>query len=68
MIRLAKPTDAAAILDIYAPYIKGTSLTFETEVPTISDFNNRIKSYLENWPWLVYEENGVIGGWQKVKN
>jgi phosphinothricin acetyltransferase len=63
MIRLAKPTDAAAILDIYAPYIKGTSLTFETEVPTISDFNNRIKSYLENWPWLVYEENGVIGGY-----
>ena len=63
MIRLAKPTDAAAILDIYAPYIKTTSLTFETEVPTITDFNNRIKSYLENWPWLVFEENGKIGGY-----
>ncbi len=63
MIRLAKPTDAAAILDIYAPYIKTTSLTFETEVPTITDFNNRIKSYLENWPWLVYEENGIVVGY-----
>ena len=63
MIRLAQPSDAPAILDIYAPYIRNTSLTFETEVPTMTEFGNRIKSYLENWPWLVYEENGIIGGY-----
>jgi phosphinothricin acetyltransferase len=63
MIRLAQPSDAAGILDIYAPYIRDTSITFETEVPTIADFSKRIKSYLEHWPWLVYEENGMIGGY-----
>ena len=63
MIRLAKPTDAAAILEIYAPYIRHTSITFETEVPAVADFANRISSYLEIWPWLVYEENGQIIGY-----
>ena len=63
MIRPAKPTDAAAILDIYAPYIRDTSITFETEVPLVNDFEERINSYMENWPWLVYEKNGVVAGY-----
>jgi L-amino acid N-acyltransferase YncA len=63
MIRLAKPADAAAILDIYAPYIRDTSITFETDVPSVTDFENRIQSYLENWPWLVYEKNDMITGY-----
>ncbi|HHV41690.1 MAG TPA: GNAT family N-acetyltransferase, partial [Clostridiaceae bacterium] len=33
-IRNATPADARAILDIYAPYVTDTSITFETEVPT----------------------------------
>jgi L-amino acid N-acyltransferase YncA len=63
MIRLAQPTDAAAILAIYAPYISNTSFTFETEVPSISSFADRIQSYLDNWPWLVCEINGKIAGY-----
>ena len=63
MIRLAKPADAAAILDIYAPYIRDTSITFETEIPSTADFADRISLYLENWPWLVYEKKGVIAGY-----
>ena len=63
MIRLAKPSDAAGILDIYAPYIRDTSITFETDVPTIPDFGKRINSYLENWPWLVDEQDGIITGY-----
>jgi L-amino acid N-acyltransferase YncA len=63
MIRLAKPSDAAAILAIYAPYIRDTSITFETDIPTVDDFENRIGSYLENWPWLVYEKDGMIAGY-----
>ncbi|HMU46734.1 MAG TPA: N-acetyltransferase family protein [Chitinophagaceae bacterium] len=62
-IRLATPADAAAILKIYAPYIENTSLTFETEVPTIESFADRIKNYLETWPWLLFEKDGVIGGY-----
>ncbi|MBL7740772.1 MAG: N-acetyltransferase [Chitinophagaceae bacterium] len=62
-IRVAKPSDAKGILDIYAPYIRETSFTFETEVPVEEAFANRISSYLENWPWLVCETEGVIAGY-----
>ena len=41
MIRQAKPTDTTAILDIYSPYIRDTSITFETEVPSKADFEKR---------------------------
>ena len=34
-IRTATPQDAAAILDIYAPYIEQTAITFEYDVPTV---------------------------------
>ena len=63
VLRLATPADAKGILDIYAPYIMNTSFTFETEVPSIDDFAERIKSYLLNWPWLVCEIDGVIAGY-----
>jgi L-amino acid N-acyltransferase YncA len=63
ILRLATPGDARGILDIYAPYIENTSFTFETEVPSTDAFAERISSYLQQWPWLVVEENGVIAGY-----
>lgn len=62
-IRLAKPSDAAGILQIYAPYIRETSFTFETEVPSEEAFAERIAQYLSFCPWVVAEENGVIAGY-----
>jgi L-amino acid N-acyltransferase YncA len=62
-IRLARPSDAISILDIYAPYILNTSFTFETEVPPNEAFAKRIISYLEDWPWLVCEIDGVLAGY-----
>jgi phosphinothricin acetyltransferase len=63
MIRLAKPTDAKGVLDIYAPYIANTSFTFESDVPSHESFAARIESYLEHWPWLVCEIDGMIAGY-----
>jgi L-amino acid N-acyltransferase YncA len=63
MLRLAQPSDAAGILDIYAPYIRNTSFTFETEVPSQEAFAERITTYLHNWPWLVCEIDGRIAGY-----
>ncbi|HEX7906446.1 MAG TPA: arsinothricin resistance N-acetyltransferase ArsN1 family B [Chitinophagaceae bacterium] len=63
MIRLATAADAKAILAIYAPYISNTSFTFETEVPTVSPFADRIETYLQSWPWLVYEIDGIVVGY-----
>ncbi|HMG68312.1 MAG TPA: GNAT family N-acetyltransferase [Chitinophagaceae bacterium] len=63
LIRVAAKGDAAPILDIYAPYIENTSFTFETEVPTIDAFKERIDGYLQSWPWLVCEIDEVIAGY-----
>jgi phosphinothricin acetyltransferase len=63
MIRVAQPNDAGGILAIYAPYISNTSFTFEVEVPSAAAFADRIGSYLNNWPWLVYEMDGKIAGY-----
>lgn len=37
-IRVAKPEDAEELLDIYAPYVTGTAITFEYEVPSVEEF------------------------------
>jgi L-amino acid N-acyltransferase YncA len=62
-IRLATPSDAVAILTIYAPYILNTSFTFETEVPGNENFSERIISYQKDWPWLVCEIDGIVAGY-----
>jgi phosphinothricin acetyltransferase len=63
LIRSARPGDAGGILDIYAPYIERTSFTFETETPSIEQFSERIRTYLINYPWLIYEDKGMIAGY-----
>lgn len=63
VIRLAERKDAASMLAIYAPYIRGTSVTFETDIPAISDFEARVMHYMEKAPWLVAEINSRIAGY-----
>lgn len=62
-IRLATPKDAASILEIYAPFILNTAVTFETELPTIESIEHRIISYQQDWPWLVCEIDDTIAGY-----
>ena len=40
-IRFATKEDAPALLDIYNQYIE-TPITFETELPSLEEFTNRI--------------------------
>lgn len=63
IIRLANASDAPYILDIYAWYILNSATSFETEVPTIDNFSQRIITNLQNWPWLVYDSDGIIAGY-----
>jgi len=62
-IRSAASGDTEAILKIYAPYITGTCITFETEVPSIGDFTTRIQNILISYPYLVCEADGRIIGY-----
>ena len=66
-IRMATPADAKALLDIYAPYILQTGITFEYEVPQEDVFRKRIESVLEKYPYLVAESEGKIIGYAYAK-
>ncbi|MGN0167708.1 MAG: GNAT family N-acetyltransferase [Acetatifactor sp.] len=63
LIRIAEPSDAAELVGIYAPYVEHTAITFEYEVPSVTEFENRIRCTLEKYPYLVAEENGIIQGY-----
>ena len=52
-IRSAKLSDAKAIQSIYAPYVEKTAITFEYEVPSVQEFENRINKTLENYPYQI---------------
>lgn len=62
-IRAAKADDAEQILDIYRPYIKDTTITYEYEDIPVSTFRKRMEGIMEKYPWLVYEEDGKIVGY-----
>ena len=63
MIRAAREEDVPAILEIYALYIRETTITFEYEVPSLSEFADRFREVTRVLPWLVYEEEGEILGY-----
>ena len=62
-IRVATPKDGAAILEIYKWYIENTAVTFETEVPSVEEFERRIENTLVRFPWLVCEIDGAVAGY-----
>ena len=62
-IRAAVPTDAPALLAIYAPYVEQTAITFEYDVPAEAEFTRRIADTLQNYPYLVAEQDGVPVGY-----
>ncbi len=62
-IHLATAADASAMLEIYKPFITDTAVTFETDVPSISSFEQRIQTYMNTWPWLVYESDREVAGY-----
>jgi len=62
MLRFAVPDDAEALRAIYAQYI-GTSVTFEYDLPTTEAFRRRVEDIAAEYPYLVWEEDGVILGY-----
>jgi L-amino acid N-acyltransferase YncA len=62
VIRPANPGDAAGCLDIYAPLVRDTAVSFETEAPTVEEFARRIAEITRDYPWLVCDAGGMIAG------
>ncbi|HEU5471061.1 MAG TPA: GNAT family N-acetyltransferase [Actinophytocola sp.] len=63
MIRDATECDAAACAAIYAPYVTGTAITFESEPPTPDHMAERIATALRTHAWVVFEEGGRVVGY-----
>lgn len=63
MIRPASVSDIPKMLEIYAPYVRGTTVTFEYEVPAPECFAQRFFAITAQFPWLVYEEEGRVLGY-----
>ena len=62
-LRSATIDDAEQMLDIYAPYVEKTAITFEYDVPTVEEFRKRIASHLTRYPWIVAEADDRIVGY-----
>jgi L-amino acid N-acyltransferase YncA len=63
IVRDAVPTDAPRCAEIYAPYVRDTAISFETEPPTAADMAGRIAEAQRDHAWSVLEDDGgtVIG-------
>jgi phosphinothricin acetyltransferase len=63
LVRDATAADAAACQEIYAPYVRDTAVSFETEPPTVADMARRIAEAQSTHAWLVLEDDGRVVGY-----
>lgn len=62
-LRPAEPRDAEAIADIYAPVVRDTAISFETEPPSAAVMAERIENTLQQRPWLVATDGDEVLGY-----
>jgi L-amino acid N-acyltransferase YncA len=62
-VRAATPDDAAAIAAIYAPYVTGSSVSFETAPPDEAEMRRRMEAGGGLYPWFAAtdESDALIG-------
>lgn len=56
--------DTEKLLEIYAPYVTDTAITFEYEVPSKEEFENRIRNISAKFPYIkAVDDDGKILGY-----
>jgi phosphinothricin acetyltransferase len=55
-IRAATPDDSAALAAIYAPYVRDSAVSFETEPPDAAAMRERMLAGGSLYPWLIGED------------
>lgn len=63
MIRNITLNDTEDICNIYNEYVKNTIITFEEQPVEAEEMKTRISNLIQNYPWLVYEENKKVIGY-----
>ena len=61
-IRKAILEDAERLVEIYSHYVLNTAVSFEYVVPTVAEFQERMKKIIGKYPYLVAEKDGLIVG------
>lgn len=56
IVRDAKISDAKRLVEIYSHYVLNTAVSFEYHVPTIEEFENRIREYTKKIPVFCLRE------------
>ena len=59
-IHSAVPADAPKLLEIYSYYAEKTAITFEYDVPSVEEFESRIRNTLKKYPYIVIEKDDRI--------
>lgn len=62
-VRDATAHDAADCAAIYAPYVTGTAISFETEPPTVDEMAARIATARRTHAWLVLTDGSAVRGY-----
>ena len=55
--------DAESLLSIYEPYVRDTAISFEYEVPSLSEFQDRIRNISSVLPYIKAVEGNTILGY-----
>ena len=64
IIRDATVNDIEAMLNVYAPYVENTAVSFEYEVPSIDEFRSRFEKITKKYPYFLAEDsNGEVLGY-----
>jgi L-amino acid N-acyltransferase YncA len=61
-VRLACESDADALAALYSPFVERTAISFETIPPDRDEMLRRILETTNDYPWLVYELDGMVVG------
>jgi L-amino acid N-acyltransferase YncA len=62
-IRTALAADAAAVRELYRPYVEMTAVSFELTVPSIEELERRISVAVGGWSWLVAVAGDQLAGY-----
>ncbi|WP_303113138.1 GNAT family N-acetyltransferase [uncultured Faecalibacterium sp.] len=62
-IRNVSLADAPRILEIYAWYVEHTVITFEYDVPSLEEFEGRMRRTMQKYPYLVIERDDRVEGY-----
>ena len=62
-IRFISESDYQGVLEVYAPYVLHTAVTFDYDVPSLEDFSLRLSGISQRYPVLVCELDGQVAAY-----